>query len=122
MQWGFLLIVPGLVRFLQFSFVPFVVYLDPAYEKGVCDALKESTQKVNRRFFWVFWIVLFFTALIPLCLSGFDEWSLLLRHPLSASLLCGLDVLLSVFSFLLLLRQWEKTGEFYGTDVQLEGH
>jgi len=117
--WGFLLIIPGLIRFLQFSFVPFVVFLDPAYQRGEKDALKESTRLVNKRFFVVLCILITFTVVVPLALSSLDEWSLLLRHPFSGVLLCGLDVVLSVLSVLLLLRQWEKT---HGTDFQLAGH
>jgi hypothetical protein len=114
--WGFLLIIPGLIRFLQFSFVPFVVFLDPEYRAGKKDALKESTRRVNQRFVQVLGILVLFTVLIPLGLSSLDEWSLLLRHPLSGLALCALDVAVSLFSFLLLFQQWEKSN---GSDVQL---
>jgi hypothetical protein len=115
--WAFLLILPGLIRFLQFSFVSFVVMLDPDYSHGQKDALKESTLLVNRRFFRVTGILVLFSIVIPLSLTALDEFAIFDQHPISAMLLSGLDALFTVLCILMLLNQWEKS---HGAHVQLE--
>ena len=114
--WGLLLILPGLVRFIQFSFVPFIVMRDPAYAAGKIDVLKVSTKLVNRRFLPVLFLVILFTAVIPFLSTLLDEWTVFSDHPITAIALSGIDVLASVLSFLLIFKQWEKS---HVTDVQL---
>ncbi len=117
LSWGLLLVIPGLIRFLQFSFVPFVVMLDPEYDRGQKDALQESTRLVHRRFFKVTGILILFSILLPLLLTGLDEYSAFDQHVFPALLLAGLDAVISIFAILMLLNQWEKS---HGTHVQLE--
>ena len=117
MGWGILLIIPGIIRFLQFSFVPYIVMLDPDYREGRKDALKESTLLVNRRFAWVLGIIFLFGIILPFLTTFFDEYALFEDHPFYAILLAGLDGLLTIISILMLLKQWEKS---HGTHVQLE--
>jgi hypothetical protein len=114
--WGLLLVVPGIIRFLQFSFIPFVIFFDAEYSLGKKDALKESTKLVNKRFIPVLLIVLLFTVGLPFILSSLDEWSLILKHPFTALGLVLVDGFMTVLSILLLLRQWEKS---HGAHVQL---
>jgi hypothetical protein len=103
-SWGLLLIVPGVVRFIQFSFVCFVVLLDPEYELGKRDALKQSTQLVNRSFFQVLGVLILFSIVFPVLLTSFDEYTLFLVHPMAALGFCCLDVVLSTACLLLLLK------------------
>jgi hypothetical protein len=44
LRWIPLLLVPGLIRYLQFLFVPYVVLTNPSYSQGQVDALALSTQ------------------------------------------------------------------------------
>lgn len=108
MTWGLLLVIPGLIRFVQLSLVPFIVMLDPEYKVGHLDALKESSKIVNKRFIQVLCVIVIFTVILPILSSSFDEWSVFTVHPISATFLSFLDLLLSTLSFLFLLRQWEK--------------
>lgn len=119
MAWGFLFLLPGLIRFLQFSFVSFVVMLDPEYSAGKKDALRESTRLVNQRFYKVTTILLLFSVIIPLSLTSLDEFALFGEHPFLAILLSTFDAVLSILCILMLLKQWEKS---HGTHVQLEAN
>ena len=103
-SWGLLLIIPGVVRFIQFSFVTFVVLLDPDYELGQRDALKQSTWLVNRSFFQVLGVLILFSIVIPVLLTSFDEYTLFLVHPLAALGFSCLDVIFSTLCLLLLLQ------------------
>lgn len=40
--WTLLFILPGLYRYLQLTFVPYVVFFDPEYDQEECDALEKS--------------------------------------------------------------------------------
>lgn len=42
MAWSLCFLLPGLIRFLQYFFVPFVVSLHPGYQRGEIDALSEA--------------------------------------------------------------------------------
>ncbi len=124
-SWGLLLIIPGLIRFLQFSFVAFVVILDPEYQEGKKDALKESTRLVNKKFFRVTAVLLLFSVVLPVLLTSFDEYTLFDQHPFSALGLAGVDALLSIFCILILLAQYSDTFDKQeeksdGTHLQLE--
>ncbi len=41
--WALFLLIPGFIRYLQLTFVPFIVFFSADYEKGEVDALKFST-------------------------------------------------------------------------------
>lgn len=114
MTWGLCFILPGIVRFIQFSFVNFVVILDPDYSVGKIDALKKSVSISNQRFFKVFGIFLLTSILVPVMTSAFDEYSVLTQTPISAFLLVLLEVLLFILLNLLLLKVWESAN---GTHV-----
>ncbi len=46
-NWTFVFILPGLWRFIQYSFVPFIVCFDNEYQLGKIDALEQS-RKISR--------------------------------------------------------------------------
>ncbi len=45
--WTLALILPGVVKYLRFFLVPYVVVADPAYQSGEVDALEESNRLVK---------------------------------------------------------------------------
>ena len=47
--WGLVLIIPGIVRYIQFGFVPLIVFFLKPYDEGQVDALALSTRLANRR-------------------------------------------------------------------------
>jgi hypothetical protein len=115
--WSLLFIIPGLIRFLQYAFVSIIVMIDPDYNLGKKDALKESTRIFNKSFIIVTFVILTFSILVPLVETQWDEYQSFNNHPLSALASTGLDSILSIIFVLLLLKIWEKK---HGTHVQLE--
>lgn len=106
--WSLLLIVPGLIRYLQLIFVPFVVLLDPQYQEGKVDALSRSAALVNRNFFKVLGFIFVFSIGIPLLLVGLtSDYRSLLGTPGPALLLVVLDTLMAVFVTAVLLRLYQ---------------
>lgn len=112
--WSLLFILPGIIRFIQLSFVNLIVLLDHKYQAGEIDALKRSVQLVNSRFFRVFGLFLLMAVVVPLFMSAFDEYSVLTQTPVSGFLLVVLEVLLFILLNLLLIKQWERAN---GTHV-----
>jgi hypothetical protein len=108
--WCFALILPGIWRFLQFTFVTYVVLLDSSYMQGTVNALQKS-QSIFRRVWGKTLLVLFFLGfLAPLAIASLDEYQHFFSHPLTASLSSLLQTSLTVSVFLLLARLAEKGG------------
>lgn len=108
LNWSFLLILPGLWKMIEYVFVPWVVALDPDYEEGRVDALKES-----RRLFYRVWgrlvpFVLFTTIVVPLVLTSFDEYRSFEDHPFTASGMSLLDLGLFIVFQYVLLKIWRR--------------
>ena len=114
LSWSLLLIIPGFYRFIQYSFVNFIVMLDQDYFDGKVDALKKSVSLTKKRFFKVFGIFLLMAVIVPLFVSSFDEYSVLTQTPISAIVLIVIEILLFILLNLLLLEQWESAN---GTHV-----
>jgi hypothetical protein len=112
--WGFLFILPGVMKYVQYSFINFIVLLDPDYQVGERDALATSQKLVNKRFFRVFSLVILFMLITPLFFAAFDEYSVFFMHPFSAVVIAAAETLTSILFVLLLLRQWESA---HGTHV-----
>jgi len=109
--WGLLLILPGLLRFFQLIFVPYIVLLDPEYQAGTVDALQRSRVQVKRVWGRLLLVFMIFGALIPLGLTSFDEWRSLTHQPLTALPLLFVELTsLLVFQWLV-LKLWEKAHE-----------
>ena len=70
LSWSFLFLVPGLVKLVQFYFVPFVVALDPLYSQGKQDALKHSQRLAKGQMWKLGLLSITFSLLIPLLLSS----------------------------------------------------
>lgn len=121
MAWSFLFLVPGLIRFLQYFFVPFVVSLNPAYEKGELDALEESRRLAKGRLLALFGIFLIFSVLAPAFLTIFDDWRLLWKTPVGAVSICFVELLLNLW-FIHLLFQMYQRGAHHESPVSVERH
>lgn len=123
LSWSFLLIVPGLIKWLRLSLVPFVVMLDPAYKKGEKDALQESERLTRGKFWLLLFAFVLMTIVVPLILTSFDDYKVIWRTPLASLLYHVVETLVSISFILWLLKifnsQWsppssaavEKTNE-----------
>jgi hypothetical protein len=107
--WSFLLIIPGLIRFAQYFFVPFVVCFDPAYQRGEVDALTRSQEISRGRTLWLIALLFLFDAALPLILSLFEEWSVIWQTPIPALGLCFLEMLINFCFIWILWRIYEPT-------------
>lgn len=105
--WGFLLILPGLLKFFEYALVPFVVCLDPRYQRGELDALAAARGVFYRRWPTVLGILLGF-ACLSLMMTGLDTFRSFTDHPIIAAGLVGVDVLIFILLQWALLRLWEK--------------
>lgn len=99
--WSLLLLIPGLIKMLRLSFVPFIVCLDPDYQKGQKDALQES-EKIAKPMIWTLaGIYLLFELAIPLTMSIWEEYQIIWQTPVSAFILLSVEVL-----FTTLMMTW----------------
>lgn len=121
MLWFVLLILPGLVQFLRLLFVPLVVTLDSAYERGEKDALAESRRLSQGRLLPLLGLFCAFFLIAPGMLTLFDEWRLIWKTPVSALLICFVEMLLNLWFIHLLLHLYRK-GAGYESLVSVEGH
>lgn len=64
LRWLPLFILPGLIKLVRLSFVPFIVVDDPHYQKGSIDALNRSEELVKRHF-WLVLFALLLSTLLP---------------------------------------------------------
>lgn len=107
--WSLLLILPGIWKYIEYTMIPFVVTLSPAYQRGEQDALKASTQIVRHHVLKVCAILLVFHLLLPSFLTVFfDDYRLIWQTPLPALLLGFVDVYLFIFSTQLLINLFES--------------
>jgi hypothetical protein len=115
--WSLLLIVPGIVRFFQFAFVPYVVLFDRRYQAGDADALKASWRFVKRVWARLLGLCLLFLVVLPLLMTTLDEWRSVWRRPLTAIPLLFVELTLLVMFQWSVLKTWERAHE---SDVQVE--
>lgn len=112
LQWTLLLIIPGVVKYIQLMLVPFITTLSPQYAAGQVDALSESTKLVNSRFAKFFGFMVLFQIFIPLILTSiFDEYRILWQSPLPCLLLTLLDTYLFLLATQCLLFLFKKTAQ-----------
>ncbi len=55
--WLIVFIIPGIIKQIRFSFVPFIVLLNPAYAQGEIDALKESENRIKGHTWPLFFVL-----------------------------------------------------------------
>lgn len=56
--WILVFIIPGIIKQIRLSFVPFIVLLNPAYARGDIDALAESETRVKGHTWILFFVML----------------------------------------------------------------
>lgn len=102
--WWFLaLIIPGIYKFIAYSYVPIIVYLDPNYDKGAVDALKASEAQFRKNWVATCFIFIAFYLVFPIMLSSIlDSYKDFNETPMLALLVSMFNGGLSLFAFLLL--------------------
>jgi len=118
--YSLLLILPGLWKFLEYTFVSWVVCFDPRYEKGEVDALKTSSQFFRQRWFTIVVIMLIFAIVLPLIITSlFEDYRLIWMTPGPALALHFVDTLIHLIYFQIItliyfrLLAKEQTRESY---------
>lgn len=107
--WSLLLIIPGLIRYITYVMVPFVVVQSDAYERGQQDALETSTRVFKRKWLSILGLILLFHLMIPLLLTVFfDEYRLLNQTPLASLGLSLLDAYLFLIAAQCFLLVFQK--------------
>lgn len=113
--WTLAFLLPGLLRFLQLSFVSWVSLLDEGYLAGDKDAL-ESSRKIFQKCWWQTLLLIgFFSVLIPVSLTLLDEWMTLddwfYASPLLALPLLGVELWLALWALLAFHSLWIRHKE-----------
>lgn len=109
LRWGFLLIIPGLVRLIQLIYVPFIVCLDRKYDQGEADALRTSNRYFRRAIARTLLAMAAFHVILPLVVTDLlDPWRTFTSTP-GPALLCSLvDLILAVFAAQVFFRIFES--------------
>ncbi len=103
--WSLLLIIPGMIRMVQLSLVPFVVTLHEGYPRGQVDALQASTRLVNRYFVRISGILILIYLIWPgVSTAFFSEQRDFFSSPITALLHSALDTTIEVGALFLLYR------------------
>ncbi len=98
LSWSFLLFLPGIWKWLSYTFVPFVVLFSRKYQTGQVDALKHSSKLFRKTWWKIIPIILIFSLILPMGLTAnFDQYRIIWENPIGALLLGLVD-----FGFLLL--------------------
>ncbi len=108
--WMFVFVIPGLIRWVDYTLLPFVCFFDPAYQKGEEDALVRcrALAQGNRGKLWSLWIGL--GLILPLILTSlFGDYESFTEYPAMATLLVIFDALVQVLAFWILWRIYLKT-------------
>ena len=98
-----LLIIPGLIKYLQYLFVPYVVLCDPKYQAGEVDALAQSA-RLMKGLVPIFLIFLFLSVPLIMWTGQFTEPILATKEPLKWLMSFAMVSTLSLYFNLLLYR------------------
>lgn len=91
--WFLLLIVPGVIKYIRYLFVPYIVVADPDYEAGRVDALNES-ERLSKGFFWPLLVI------ILIMMTGeYYQQSLREAHPFLSNPVLSMLATLGFFAF-----------------------
>lgn len=98
--WMFVLVIPGLLRWVEYTMLPFICFFDPAYQNGEVDALKQC-RKILRGHRWKLWLLwLGFGMILPLILTSiFSDYESLREHPWSGSALVLVETVIQALGF-----------------------
>lgn len=107
--WMYVFIVPGLLRWIQYSLLPFVVFFNPEYQKGDREALSFSRQLIKQKAFGFYMLWIWFNLLIPILFSAFTgNWESFRQTPIIATLLSFAESLVFWVWMLILWDIYEK--------------
>lgn len=103
--WGFLFIIPGLIKMSYYYLTTFVVLFLPEYDEGKVDALKKSEEISKHHWMTLNLLVTLFYLIIPVITSTiFDEYTVFDKHPLSAAAYCGLEAVFTLLFHYIVLK------------------
>lgn len=103
--WMFVFIIPGLLRWIEYTLLPFICFFDSSYQRGEQDALKlcRSIIRGHRLRLWLLWLG--FSLVIPLLLTGlFSQYESLFKHPIAGSALVFAEAFFQLLGFWLLWK------------------
>ena len=110
--WSLLFILPGLVKYVAYVLVPFVVASSPRYDKGELDALETSKNLVKKHWWEILGLIFIFHLTIPLVLTVFfDEYRLFSQTPVASLFLSLLDAYLFLIATQCFLWVIQKSPE-----------
>ncbi|MGZ5280025.1 MAG: hypothetical protein ACXWC9_08790 [Pseudobdellovibrionaceae bacterium] len=121
MLWSFLLIIPGILAFIRYLFVPFVVALDPLYHQGQREALRRSWALSKGRLGRLFGLFMLSSILAPALMTMFDEWKIFSYHPVSAAFICMFEMFVNMTFSLWLWKIYQRSVQ-NESSVSVEGH
>lgn len=103
--WGFLFIIPGLIKMSYYYLTTFVVLFLPEYAEGKVDALKKSEEISKHHWVTLNMLVTLFYLVIPVITSTvFDEYTVFDKHPLSAAAYCSLEAVFTLLFHYIVLK------------------
>jgi len=103
--WGFLFIIPGIIKMSYYYLTTFVVLFLPEYAEGKVDALKKSEEISKHHWMTLNLLVTLFYFIIPVITSTiFDEYTVFDKHPLSAAAYCGLEAVFTLLFHYIVLK------------------
>jgi hypothetical protein len=115
--WSLLFIIPGVIKYVVYVLVPFIVATSPAYDRGELDALQTSTRLVKKHAWEILALIFVFHLTIPLILTVFfDEYRLMNQTPIASLALSLLDAYLFLIStqcFLWVIQKSPEIHEIY---------
>jgi hypothetical protein len=115
--WGFLFIIPGLIKMSYYYLTTFVVLFLPEYAEGKVDALKKSEEISKHHWVTLNLLVTLFYFIIPIITSTiFDEYTVFDKHPLSAAAYCGLEAVFTLLFHYIVLKLF--LGYFTTSNIQ----
>lgn len=104
--WSLLFIVPGVIKYIRYFFVPYVVVADPLYQKGERDALEYSNQLVKGITFALF-VFLVLLLGVDITRNSLREQYPLLTNPIPAFAFAALFFAMNVYANILLFRLYQ---------------
>jgi hypothetical protein len=120
MAWSLCFLLPGLIRFLQYFFVPFVS-LHPGYQRGEIDALSEARSLAKGKLMRLLALFFAFSIAAPTVITMFDDWRVIWRTPIGALLICFVEMLLNLWFIQLLFKMYQR-GVADESHVSMERH
>jgi len=113
--WGFLLIIPGLIKYSFYLLTPFVVFFSKKYQNGEVDAL-ELSEMISKRFWGKLnTYIIIFVLIIPAMMTlFFDEYLNFNNHFFSATALTGVSSLVIIAFHYVILKNFLR----YLTDYE----